>query len=70
MEELATVWKLGNPSPELMRAYWRVLGKYDAARIREGFDGALAHETFMPVPAKVLQYIKQRPEDVYPELDR
>lgn len=51
-----------------MSAFWSVLGGYDCARMRRGFDGALNHETFFPSPAKVREYIPAIAADYYPEL--
>ena len=39
-----------------------------ATLCREGFDGALKHEEFWPTPARIRKYIKEIPEDFYPEL--
>jgi hypothetical protein len=69
LAEVAAVWRMDEVKPAMLQAYWRVLGRYDADRIREGFDGALATEKFFPLPAKVLEHIHERPEDRYEDLN-
>ena len=67
MRELAAALRVVVSDP-MMDAYWKALKEYDCDRLNEGFDGALKHEEFWPTPARIRKYIKEIPEDFYPEL--